>query len=195
MRKMRLRPKYSPALSEQKHLYLDGGALVVPVGEDAGGQGVPLAVDPDVAPEFVCDAPEVLLPEPEFGELEFVEPEFVVAGSDPGFGVAGLEPGFDVAGFVEPAVPGALGRVPHGDPLGIVPGVLVEFGFTVEGDVLVPGVAGAGEFAPGMLPGEVEFGDDPLGLPCGVVCGVAACAGGVAVLAGGVAVWAGGVAV
>jgi hypothetical protein len=192
---MRLRPKYSPALSEQKHLYLDGGALVVPVGDDAGGQGVPLAVDRDVAPEFVCDASEVLLPEPEFGELEFVEPEFVVAGSDPGFGVAGLEPGFDVAGFVEPAVPAPLGRVPHGDPLGIVPGVLVEFGFTVEGDVLVPGVAGAGEFAPGMLPGEVEFGDDPLGLPCGVVCGAAACAGGVAVLAGGVAVWAGGVAV
>jgi hypothetical protein len=198
MRKIRLRLKHSPALSEQKHLYLDGGALVVPVGEDAGGQGVPLAGDPDVTPEFVGDAPEVLLPEfaePEFGELEFVEPEFVVAGSDPGFGVAGLEPGFDVAGFVEPAVPAALGRVPHGDPLGIVPGALVEFRFTVEGDVLVPGVAGAGEVAPGMLPGEVEFGDDPLGLPCGVVCGVAACAGGVAVLAGGVAVWAGGVAV
>src|SRR5258708_37169002 len=134
MRKMRLRLKYSPALSEQKHLYLDGGALVVPVGDDAGGQGVPLAVDPDVAPEFLCDAREVLLPEfaePEFGELEFVEPEFVVAGSDPGFGVAGLEPGFDAAGFVEPAVPAALGRVPHGDPLGIVPGVLVEVGFTV----------------------------------------------------------------
>jgi hypothetical protein len=165
---------------------------VVPVGDDAGGQGVPLAAAPDVAPEFVCDAPEVLLPEfaePEFGELEFVEPEFVVAGSDPGFGVAELEPGFDVAGFVEPAVPAALGRVPHGDPLGIVLGALVEFGFTVEGDVLVPGVAGAGEFAPGMLPGEVEFGDDPLGLPCGVV------RGGAAVLAGGVAVWAGGVAV
>ncbi len=163
--------KYSPASSEQKHLYLDRGALVVPVGEDAGGQGVPLAVDPDVAPEFVGDTPEVLLPEfaePEFGDLEFV---------------------------VEAAVPAALGRVPQGDPLGIVPGVLVEFGFTVEGDVLVPGVAGAAEFAPGMLPGEVEFGDDPFGLTCGVVCGVAACAGGVAVLAGGVAVWAGGVAV
>jgi len=172
---------------------------VVPVGEDAGEQAVPLAVDPDVAPEFVGDAPEVLLPEfaePEFGELDFVEPEFAVAGSDPGFGVAGLELGFDVAGFVEPAVPAALPRrVVHADPLGIVPGVLVEFGFTVEGDVLVPGVAGAGEFAPGMLPGEVEFDDDPLGLPCGVVCGVAAGAGGVAVRASGVAVWTGDVAV
>src|SRR6267154_2562765 len=31
--------KYSPVSSEQKHLYLDRGALVVPVGEDAGGQG------------------------------------------------------------------------------------------------------------------------------------------------------------
>ena len=94
---------------------------------------MPLAVDPDVAPEFFCDAPGVLLPEfaePEFGELDFVEPEFAVAGSDPGFGVAGLELGFDVAGFVEPAVPAALpGRVVHADPLGIVPGVLVEFGF------------------------------------------------------------------
>ncbi len=163
---------------------------------------MPLAV-PDVASEFVCDAPEVLLPEfaePEFGELEFVEPEFVVVGSDPGFGVAELEPGCDVAGFVEPAVPGALpGRVPHGDPLGIVSGVFAEFGFTVEGDVLVPGIVGAGEFDPGMLPGEVEVGDDPFGLlcgnDCGVVCGVAAWAGGVAVLAGGVAVWVGGVAV
>jgi hypothetical protein len=172
---------------------------VVAVGDDAGGRGVPLAVDPDVAPEFFCDAPGVLLPEfaePEFGELDFVEPEFAVAGSDPGFGVAGLELGFDVAGFVEPAVPAALPRrVVHADPLGIVPGVLVEFGFTVEGDVLVPGVAGAGEFAPGMLPGEVEFDDDPLGLPCGVVCGVAAGAGGVAVRASGVAVWTGDVAV
>ncbi len=136
---------------------------------------MPPAVDPDVAPEFVCDAPEVLLPEfvePEFGEPQFVEPdfaepEFVVVGSDAGFGVVGLEPGFEVAGFVEPAVPGALpGSVLHGDPLGLVPGLFVLFGFTVEGDVLVPGVAGAGEFEPGMLPGEVAFGDDPFGPLC-----------------------------
>ena len=136
----------------------------------------------------------------EFGKLEFVEPEFVVVGSAPGFAVAGLEPGFEVAGFAEPAVPGAFpGSVPHGDPLGVVPGLFVVFGFTVEGDVLVPGVAGAGEFDPGMLPGEVAFGDDPFGPlcgdVCGVVCGVAGCADGVAFAAGGVAVWAGGVAV
>ena len=64
--------------------------------------------------------------------LNFVEPEFVVVGSAPGFAVAGLEPGFEVAGFVEPAVPGALpGSVPHGGPLGAVPGLFVVFGFTV----------------------------------------------------------------
>lgn len=114
---------------------------------------MPLEVDPD-APGFVCDVPEELpaeFVEPEFGKLEFVEPEFVepefaepefvVIGSDPGFAVAGLEPGFEVAGFVEPAVPGALpGSVPHGDPLGVLPGLFVVFGFTVEGDVLLPEV-------------------------------------------------------
>jgi hypothetical protein len=173
---------------------------------------VPLAVDPD-APGFVCDVPEELpaefvelefgkleFVEPEFVEPEFAEPEFLVVGSDPGFAVAGLEPGFEVAGFVESAFPGALpGSVPHGDPLGVVPGLFVVFGFTVEGDVLVPEVAGAGEFDPGMLPGEVALGDDPFGRLCGdicgVVCGVAGCADGVAVAGGGVAVWAGGVAV
>ncbi len=110
--------------------------------------------------------------------------------------MAGLKPGFEVAGFVEPAVPGAFpGSGPHGDLLGVVPGLFVVFRFTVEGDVLVPGVAGAGESDPGMLPGEVAFGDDPCGRLCGVVCGVAGCADGVAVAGGGVAVWAGGVAV
>ena len=185
---------------------------MVPVGDDAGGHGVSLAADPD-PPGFVCAVPEELpdeFVEPEFGKLElvelefveseFVEPEFVVVGSGPEFAVAGLEPGFDVAGFVEPAVPGALpGSLPHGDPRGVVPGLFVVFGFTVEGDVLVPGVAGAGEFDPGMLPGEVAFGDDPFGRRCGdvsgVVCGVSGCADGVAVAADGVAVWFGGVAV
>jgi hypothetical protein len=157
-------------------------------------------------PTLVDDVPEELpaeLVEPEefgkleFVELEFVEPEFVGVGPAPGLAVAGLEPGFEVARFVEPAVPGALrGSVPHGDPLGAVPGLFVVFGFTVEGDVLVPSV-GAGEFDPGMLPGEVAFGDDPFRRLCGdvggVVCGVAGGADGVAVWAGAVAVWAGGV--
>ena len=137
-----LRLKCPPSLTEQKQLYSDGGTPAVPVGNDAGGHGVRLAADPD-APGFVCDVPEELpaeLVEPEeFGKLEFVEPEFVVVGSAPGFAVAGLEPGFEVAGFAEPAVPGAFpGSVPHGDPLGVVPGLFVVFGFTVEGDVLVP---------------------------------------------------------
>jgi hypothetical protein len=213
-----VRLEYPPSLTEEKRLYLDGGALVVPGGKDAGGHGVPPAVDPD-APGFVCDVPEELPAEfvesefaklefePEFAEPQFDGPEFVAVGSAPGFAVVGLEPGFEVAGFVKPAVPGALpGSVPHGDPLGIVPGLFVVSGFTVEGDVLVPDVAGAGEFDPGMLPGEVAFGDDPFGRlcgdVCGVVCGVAGCAdgvtgagGGVAVRTEGGAVWAGGVAV
>lgn len=58
--------------------------------------------------------------------------------------------------------------------------------------MLLPDVAGAREFDPGMLPGEVAFGDDPFGRLCGDVCGVVC---GVAVWAGGVAVWGGGVAV
>ena len=154
---------------------------MVPGGKDAGGHGVPPAVDPD-APGFVCDVPEELPAEfvesefaklefePEFAEPQFDGPEFVAVGSAPGFAVVGLEPGFEVAGFVKPAVPGALpGSVPHGDPLGIVPGLFVVSGFTVEGDVLVPDVAGAGEFDPGMLPGEVAFGDDPFRRLCGDV--------------------------
>jgi hypothetical protein len=110
---------------------------VVPVGNDAGEHGVPLAADPD-APGFVGDVPEELpaeLVEPEefgkleFVELEFVEPEFVGVGPAPGFAVAGLEPGFEVAGFVEPAVPGALRKsVPHGDPLGVARLVLAAAG-------------------------------------------------------------------
>jgi hypothetical protein len=32
------------------------------------------------------------------------------------------------------------GMVPHGDPLGVVPGAVDVFGFTVEGCVLLPGV-------------------------------------------------------
>jgi hypothetical protein len=48
--------------------------------------------------------------------------------------VVGDEPGFGVAGLVDPwVVPAVLGRDPHGEPLGVVPGVLAVFGFTVEG--------------------------------------------------------------
>ena len=75
-------------------------------------------------------------------ELE-LEPELVEPGlEDPAFGAAGV-PGND----------------PHGEPLGAVPGVLLVFGFIVEGCVLLPGVAGFGEVEPGTVPvGGVVLG-------------------------------------
>jgi hypothetical protein len=100
------------------------------------------------------------------------------------------------APFVVP-VPG---RVPHGEPLGVVPGVFVVLGLTVDGCAVLPGVAVFGEVGPGtlvlgVLLGDVELGDVEPGDVCpGAVCGVAVPACGVAVLAGGVAVPAGGVA-
>jgi hypothetical protein len=100
------------------------------------------------------------------------------------------------APFVVP-VPG---RVPHGEPLGVVPGVFVVLGLTVDGCVVLPGVAVLGAVGPGtlvlgLLLGDVELGDVEPGDVCpGAVCGVAVPACGVAVLAGGVAVPAGGVA-
>jgi hypothetical protein len=39
--------------------------------------------------------------------------------------------------------------VPQGEPLGLVPGVLVVLGFIVEGCVLLPFDGGLVEFAPG----------------------------------------------
>lgn len=113
-------------------------------------------------------------------------------------GVGGF--GLDVFG-VESEAPFAVpGKVPHGEPLGEVPGVFVLLGFTVEGCVVLPGVGEFGEFDPGTVafgvpPGEVEPGVVcPLVCP-GVACGVAVPAGGVAVLARGVAGLADGVAV
>jgi hypothetical protein len=88
--------------------------------------------------------------------------------------VEGAEPELEdpLFGVEEPVVPASFGKVPHGEPLGLVPGVLGGFGFTVEGRVLLPGVAGFVEFEPGTLEGAL---------------GVAVAAGGVAGLAGGVA--------
>jgi hypothetical protein len=51
------------------------------------------------------------------------------------------------------------GRLPQGDPLGVVPGVVEVFGFTVEGCVLFPDDGGLVEFAPGTFDG----GTDPVG--------------------------------
>ena len=140
---------------------------MLPLGEATGGQGFPGA---GAAPEL----PAFPLPGVD---------GFVV--DDPAFGA---EPG-------EPF--GVPGRVPHGEPLGELPGVFGVFGLIVEGCVVLPGVGVPGEVDPGIfgfgvVPGEAEPG--VLGF-CGAVCGVAVPAGGVAVPAGGVAVPAGGVAV
>ena len=52
-----------------------------------------------------------------------------VAGDDPEF-----DPEFDPEDPEDPAVvPADPGRVPHGEPLGLVPGVFDVFGFIVEG--------------------------------------------------------------
>jgi hypothetical protein len=117
-----------------------------------------------------------LLPEVEGDEPELDEPE--LGASELG------EPAFGVA---LPVVPAVFGKFPQGEPLGLVPGGFELFGFTVEGWVLLPGVAGFVEFEPGTLDGEPG-----VAVPA---CGVAVPAGGVAELAGGVAVFAGGVAV
>jgi len=47
------------------------------------------------------------------------------------------------------------GKVPQGDPLGVVPGAVDVFGFTVDGRVLLPRVAGFVEFDPGTVEGAV----------------------------------------
>lgn len=109
--------------------YFDVGPLFA-LGDAAGGQGVPFGATPAefpwLLPEVEGEEPE--LDEPVFGELVF--------GGD------------------EPGVPVPFGNVPQGEPLGLVPGELVVFGFTVEGRVLLPGVAGFVEFDPGTPEGE-----------------------------------------
>jgi len=107
-------------------------------------------VDPFADPEFV---------DPEFAEPEFAEPAFAEPALDePVFAV----PVLGVEEF--PAEPVAPGIEPQGDVVEDDPGVL--FGFIVDGWVVLPGVGGFGEVAPGTVGGLV----------------------GVAVLPGGVAV-------
>jgi hypothetical protein len=96
--------------------YFEDGPLV-PLGEAAGGQGVPLGETPA---EFRWLLPEVEGDEPELDEPGLEDPELV-------------EPDEPVFGLDEPVVPAVPGNVPHGEPLGLVPGVFVVFGFTVEG--------------------------------------------------------------
>lgn len=94
---------------------------------------------------------------------------------------------------MEPEVPFAL-PVPQGELLGDVPGVFGVLGLTVDGCVVLPGVALFGDVDPGVVGLGVSLGEAEPGACPGLVCGVAVPACGVAALAGGVAVLAGGVA-
>ena len=112
----------------------------------AGGQGWPDAEVPGA----------VELPEVE-GELELDEP----ALEEP-------EPVFGVELLGAPAVPG---KVPQGEPLGVVPGAVVVFGFTVEGWVLPLALGGLVEFDPGTVDGDVGGFTDPVGGALGELVG------------------------
>jgi hypothetical protein len=115
------RTRVSGERSDSFYFYL---GLLVPLGEAVGGQGVPLD---EVPAEFPVPLPDVEGEDVE-GDPESEEPEPEA-----------------------PVVPAVPGMVPHGEPLGVVPGAVVVFGFTVEGCVLLPGVAGFVELAPGTL--------------------------------------------
>jgi len=112
-----------------------------------GGQGWPAGDAPGVE-ELPWLLPEVEGDVPEFDESE---PE------DPVFGVEPL------------GAPGVPGSVPHGDPLGVVPGVV--FGLTVEGCVLLPADGGFVEFDPGTPDGDVGGFTDPVGGATGMLVG------------------------
>lgn len=131
-------PRFGPALyfSFCSRSYACGAVLEF--GDTTGGQGL-LGVG--VMPGFEGD---VLLP------------VLGAVGAGDGLpGVAGDVP--LLAPFVGP------GKVPHGEPLGEVPGVFGVLGLIVDGCVVPPGVGVAG---------EVEPGTAGLGVVCGV-CGVA----------------------
>jgi hypothetical protein len=140
-------------------IYFEGGPLV-PFDEAAGGHGV---LPGDVLVLGVVELfwllPDVEGDEPEFDEPLLDELEFDESG-------LGVDP---VLGVVAPAVPVVPGRFPHGELLGVLPGVV--FGFVVEGCVVLPGVGGLVEFAPGTGDGVVGTGDGVVGvevLPGGV---------------------------
>jgi hypothetical protein len=142
------------------------GEVLLAPGDATGGHGLPgVGLIPGLLGEVA--------PEP-----------FGLPGAD-GFELG--DPAFGVVLGVPLVVPG---KVPHGEPLGELPGFAGVLGLMVEGCVVLPGVGVAGEFDPGT----VVFGVRP-GVAPGVVCGVVVPTGGVAVPAGGVAVLAGGVAV
>ena len=101
---------------------------MLPLGEAVGGHGPPLGETPA---ELAWLFPEVEGAEPELDEPDAEDPV-----------------------FDGPEVPVVSGKVPQGEPLGLVPGAFEVFGFTVEGCVLVPGVAGFVEFEPGTVGAE-----------------------------------------
>jgi hypothetical protein len=137
-----------PGLYEFRN-YFEGGAdggTLAPLGEAAGGQGVPEGVVPGV---------------PGVAELPWSFPE--VDGDEPGL----VDPVF---GVEPPGVPGVPGRVPQGELLGVV-----VFGSTVDvepGTVVGGGVVGV-EGLPG---GVVVVAGGVAVLPGGVaVLGVWVC--------------------
>jgi hypothetical protein len=83
---------------------------------------------------------------PEVDGLELDDPEF------------GVEP--DVSG-----------KVPHGEPLGELPGFVVVLGLTVDGCVVLPGVGALGEFEPGTVVFGVPLGEVDPGVVCGLPVG------------------------
>jgi len=110
---------------------------LLPLGAATGGHGLPV---------------EGLEP----GALGVVPP--VGPGSLPG--VVGVVD--DPAFGAEPGAPfGVPGKVPHGEPLGELPGVFGVFGLIVEGCVVLPGVGVAGEVDPGMVGFGVVLGAVP----------------------------------
>jgi hypothetical protein len=112
---------------------------------------------------------------PEVGGFELDDPVF----DDPSFDdpVFGAEPD---APFAVP------GKVPHGEPLGDVPGLFGVLGLTVEGWVVLPGAGGLVGFEPGMLVFGVPLGEEEPGVVCpGVVCGVVVPVGGFTAPVGG----------
>ena len=122
------------------------------------------------------DVLPLLLPwVPEVGGFELEDPVF----DDPL-----LE---DPVSGAEPDAPFAVaGKVPHGEPLGDVAGLLGLLGFAVDGCVALPAAEGLVGFEPGTLVFGVPLGEDEPGVVCpGAVCGVAAPVGGFTAPVGG----------
>ena len=112
-----------------------------------GGHGLPGA---GFIPGEVLPLPLLLPWLPGVGGLELDDPEF------------GVEPDAPLA---------VSGKVPHGEPLGEVPGFVEVLGLTVDGCVLVPGVGAFGEFEPGTVVFGVPLGDVDPGVVCGLPVG------------------------